>query len=284
MILCYLFMAPVVLATLLFDLLPVLPSLYWSFTEWGFLYEPTWIGLENYRTIFVAPQGDAIRRTVGATLIYAVGSTVATTVVGLLLAVLVNQRLRGVGLFRTLYYLPVITSLVAATFAWQYIFHQRSGIVNALLRMGGLPPVPWGSDANWFMVGMIIITVWHQMGFIMVLFLAGLQAIPAVFTEAAAVDGAGPLQSFRTITLPLLTPTLFFVVVISLINNFQQFELLYILSTGPPIDLYVYRLWATAFLSYQDGLASAMAVLLFLFLAAMTFVQWKLQSRWVFYE
>lgn len=276
------FMAPVVLATLVFDLLPVLPSLYLSFTDWQFLQEPRWIGLENYYAIFQGTAGAEARRAAGWTLVYALGSTISVTLVGLSLALLVDRSVRWVGVFRTLYYIPVVTSTVAAAFAWRWIFHQRSGVVNWTLTELGLPPVAWFADEWAFLVALIIITTWQGMGFSMVLFLAGLQGIPAQLREAAAIDGAGERQIFFSLTLPLLTPTLFLVSILSWIQHVQQFDLVFIF--GQRVEVYVYRLYFYAFVQFRDGLASAMAVLLFIVLATMTYVQWKLQHRWVHYS
>jgi multiple sugar transport system permease protein len=277
-----LFMAPVVLATLIFDLLPVLPSLYWSLTDWRFLSEPKWIGLANYEAIFTGSQAAEARAAAGWTIVYSALSTLSVTVVGLGLALLVDRGLRGIGLFRTLFYMPVVTSTVAAAFAWQWIFHQRAGVINWGLRALGQSPVQWFNDEWAFLAALIVITTWQGMGFTMVLFLAGLQGIPAEYKEAAAVDGAGPARIFWRITLPLLTPTIFLVVVLSLINYIQQFDLVYIFGTR--IEVYVYRLWFYAFVQFRDGLASAMAVLLFVVLAGVTYAQWKLQDRWVHYS
>ncbi len=189
------FAAPVVLATLIFDILPVLPSLYWSFTDWRFLSEPRWIGLDNYAAIFQGPLGAEARTAAGWTIIYSFGSTLAVTLVGLGLAMLVDRAVRWVGIFRTLYYMPVVTSTVAAAFAWQWIFHQRAGVINWTLRSFGLSPIGWFSDEWAFMIALIVVTTWQGMGFTMVLFLAGLQGIPTELREAAATDGASPARS-----------------------------------------------------------------------------------------
>lgn len=276
------FMAPVVLATLVFDVLPVLPSLYWSMTNWRILDEPNWVGLDNYRAMFEGTVGREAHVAAFWTLVYAVGSTVSVSVVGLSLALLVDRAIRWVGLFRALYYAPVVTSTIAAGFAWRFIFHERAGILNYALYAAGLSPIPWFQDEWPFMVALIVVTTWHGMGFTMVLFLAGLQGIPAELHEAAATDGANGRQVFWRITLPLLTPTAFLVMIISLINYIQQFDLLYIF--GARVDLYVYRLWNYAFVQFRDGLASAMAVLLFVVLAAVTYLQWRLQDKWVHYS
>lgn len=275
-------MAPVVIATLAFDIIPVLPSLYWSLTDWQFLHKANWVGLENYQAIFQGTLGEQVRAAAYWTVVYTVGATICVTLAGLGLALLVDRGLRLIGAFRTIFYLPVVTSTVAAAFAWQWIFHQRSGVINWSLRSVGVSPIPWFNDEWAFLSALLAITTWQGMGYRMVLFLAGLQGIPNELKEAAAVDGAGALRSFFHITLPLLTPTIFLVVIISFIAYVQQFELVFIFGTR--IEVYVYRLWVTAFQRMQDGLASAMAVLLFLVLATITYVQWKVQDLWVHYN
>ena len=274
-------MAPVVLATLAFDILPVLPSFYWSLTDWQFLKEANWVGLANYQAIFQGTLGEQVRRSAGWTVVYALGATACVTIAGLALALLVDRGLRLVSIFRTIFYLPVVTSSVAAAFAWQWVFHQRAGVINWTLLQIGLTPVNWFNDEWAFLSALLTVTTWQGMGFTMVLFLAGLQSIPNELREAANVDGAGEIQIFFRITLPLLTPTIFLVMIMSLISHVQQFELVFIL--GQRIDVYVYRLWYLAFQRFQDGLASAMAVMLFIVLASITYLQWKLQDLWVHY-
>lgn len=276
------FMAPVVLATLVFDILPILPSLYWSLTDWRILDEAKWVGSANYEAIVSGTVGREAKVAAFWTLVYALGSTVSVSAVGLILALLVDRAVRWVGLFRAVYYMPVVTSTIAAGFAWRFIFHERAGLVNYSLYAAGLSPIPWFQDEWPFMIALIIVTTWHGMGFTMVLFLAGLQGIPQDLREAAASDGANERQVFWRITLPLLTPTIFLVIVINLINYIQQFDLVYIF--GARVDLYVYRLWNYAFAQFRAGLASAMAVLLFVVLAAVTYVQWKMQDKWVHYS
>lgn len=278
-----LFAAPVVAATVLFNILPMLPSLYWSFTEWDFLSTPKWVGLDTYRSLFEGSQGTRFWRTVVDTTLYTVLAVPGSMIAGLGLALLVNQKIRFVSVWRGIYYLPVVTSGVATAYAWRWVFDVRFGIINTTLRAVGLSGIPWLQSYNGFLAAIVIITIWSQMGYNMVLFLAGLQGIPASILEAASVDGASELQKLRHITLPLLTPTTFFVLVISIISFFQQFALVYIMGTSR-LDIYVVRLWQTAFQESQAGAASAMAVLLFAFLSVMVMIQWRLQRRWVFYE
>lgn len=277
------FAAPVVLATLLFNILPMLPSIYWSFTDWNFLTTPQWVGLDTYQSLFQGSQANRFWQTVIDTSLYTIFAVPGSMAAGIGLALLVNQRIRFSSLWRGLYYLPVVTSGVATAYAWRWVFDVRFGIVNVTLRAVGLSGIPWLQSYNGFMAAIVIVTIWSQMGYNMVLFLAGLQSIPKSILEAASVDGANGFQKFRHITLPLLTPTTFFVLVISIISFFQQFALVYIMGSSR-LDIYVLRLWQAAFEESQAGVASAMAVLLFAFLSVMIMIQWRLQRRWVFYD
>lgn len=279
-----LFVAPVVLSTLIFNIGPMLPSLYWSFTQWNFLNSPQWIGVAGYVSIFTGLQAGRFWQTVVDTSLYTAFAVPGSMIAGLGLALLVNRQvLRWPSMWRGLYYLPVVTSGVATAYAWQWVFDVRFGIINVALRSIGWSGVPWLQSYTGFMTVIVIVSIWGQMGYNMVLFLAGLQSIPRSILEAASVDGAGDWQRFRHIILPLLTPTTFFVLIISVVSFFQQFALVYIMGTNR-LNIYVVRLWETAFRESQAGTASAMAVLLFIFLAGLTAIQWRLQSRWVFYD
>lgn len=278
-----LFVAPVVVATLLFNLLPMLPNFYWSFTQWDFLSEPRWVGFDTYSSLFEGFQSERFWNSVVDTSLYTALAVPGSMAAGLGLALLVNQQLKGLALWRGLYYLPVVTSGVATAYAWQWVFDTRFGVINIALRAVGLSGIPWLQSYGGFLAAIVIVTVWAQMGYNMVLFLAGLQSIPESILDAASVDGASAWQRFRSIVFPLLTPTTFFVLIISIISFYQQFTLVYIFG-GSQLDIYLLRLWEYAFIEQSAGQAAAMATLLFLFLSVLTFVQWRLQRRWVFYD
>lgn len=278
-----LFVAPVTLATLVLNILPMLPSLYWSFTEWDFAGTPKWVGLGSYASLFEGTQALRFWTTVRDTTLYTVFALPGSILAGLGLALLVNQRLQAINVFRGLYYLPVVTSGVALVYAWKWVFDTRFGIANVTLRAIGLSGIPWLQEGWAFLAAIVIVTVWSQMGYNMILFLAGLQGIPSSLLEAASIDGAGAWQRFRSIVLPLLTPTIFFVMILSVIHFFQQFTLVYIFGTSR-LEIYVVRLWQYAFNEHRAGEASAMAWMLFMFLAVLTYVQWQAQSRWVYYD
>jgi multiple sugar transport system permease protein len=277
------FVAPVVIGTLLLNIAPMIPSLYWSFTEWDFLTAPKWVGLGTYRSIFEGTNSERFWQAVIDTSVYTILAVPGSMAAGIGLALLVNQKMRFSSVWRGLYYLPVVTSGVATAYAWKWVFDVRFGIVNVTLRTLGISGIPWLQSHNAFMAAIVIVTVWSQMGYNMVLFLAGLQGIPSTILEAASVDGATNFQRFRHVVLPLLTPTTFFVLIITIISFFQQFALVYIMGQSR-LDIYVLRIWQAAFQESQAGLASAMAVLLFIFLGTLTMIQWRLQRRWVYYD
>jgi ABC-type sugar transport system permease subunit len=282
----WLFVGPVVLGTLVFHILPMVPTVYASFTNWDGLNPPQWVGLANYDR---ALGGHDPNFTIGVTntLLYLVGRVPGGILVGLLLALLVNERLRGITLVRAVFYLPVVSSVVAVGVVWRWIFNEQYGLLNTTLDLLNVAGPRWLTDQTWAKVAVVIVAIWHSMGYTMVLFLAGLQNIPPSLEEAAAIDGAGAWQRFRHVKLPLLTPTLFFVVIISIIGSFQVFNLIYVMTKGGPgtaTYVYVYHMWQEGFQLHKFGYGSALAWMLFLVIAFVTFVQWKLQDRWVFYK
>lgn len=281
----WLFIGPVVLGTLLFNVIPLLPTFYTSFTKWNGLGAPRWVGLGNYQQALSG--GDPIFfRSVLNTIIYTIGFVPFGIIVGLALALLVNQKLPMIGLFRGLFFLPVVTSLVAVGMVARWIFDWQFGVLNWALSLVGINGPHWLGDPLWAMVAVIMTGVWASMGYNMVILLAGLQGVPAELLEAAEIDGAGVFSRFRHVTLPLLTPSIFFLVIISVIGSFQVFALIYVMTGGGPGDatyVYIYNLWHQAFELRNMGYGSALAVLLFLLVGSITWLQWKMGSRWVFY-
>jgi multiple sugar transport system permease protein len=208
---------------------------------------------------------------------------------GLLIALLLNNQIRARGFFRTLFYLPVVTPLVIAAIIWKWVYNGDFGLLNYYLIQLGIihEPLLWLADPNLAMPAVIITSVWKSVGFSMVVYLAGLQSIPEDYYDAAKVDGASIWRRFRDITLPLLTPTLFFLLITQFIASFQVFGIIYVMTRGGPANatsVYIYNLYQNAFAFGKLGYASAMAWILFVLLATFTLIQWKLQKRWVFYE
>lgn len=282
----FLFLLPNTLGFLIFTALAVAASAVLSLTQWDLLSPPEFVGLDNYVRLFT---NDPLFRTVmWNTFYYTAVSVPASTIIALGLALLLNSGLRAIPLFRTMYFLPVITATVVVALVWRWFYNPDFGILNHVLwEIGVENPPNWLSSRKWAMPAIIILSVWKQVGYNMVIFLAGLQAIPQTLYEAASVDGAGPWQRFRNITLPLLTPTTFFVLVITIISSLQVFDAVLVLTDGGPANAtrtMVYHIWEEAFVFLRMGYAAAVAWILFFVVFLVTLLQWKLQSRWVHYE
>jgi multiple sugar transport system permease protein len=277
------FLAPSLAGFLLFTLGPALASLVLSLTEWDLIGSPRFVGLRNYRDIL----GDAIFARVAVnTVVYSGGVVPLLVVVSLALAMALNASFRGRTLFRTIFFLPVVSSTVAVAMVWRWIY-APFGALNTVLVALGLPSVGWLITTEWAMPSVILMSVWQSMGYSMVVFLAGLQSIPQHLYDAAAVDGATGWRRFRYITLPLLSPTTFFVVVMAVISTFQVFGQIYMLTGGGPAfatSTIVYHIYERAFLALHMGYASALAWVLFAAIFGLTLVQIRLQRAWVTYE
>ena len=278
-----LFLAPSLVPLVLFILGPMAASLVISLLRWDLLRPPRWKGLDNYVRLVADPDFHA---ALFHTLFFIVGYLPLAFAGGLAIALVLNQRLPGVNVFRTIYFLPVVTSWVVVAFMWQWLLNPSSGVVNYALGLIGIHGPGWWTDPNWSMPSVILASAWKDLGFVMVILLAGLQAIPEDFYEAAAVDGAGPWARFWNITLPLLSPASFFVVVISLINGFQVFDQIWVMTGGGPVDstsVIVLQIVQNAFSYGRVGYASAMSWVLFAGILAITLIQLRLQRRWVTY-
>jgi multiple sugar transport system permease protein len=280
----YIYGGPVILAFLLFNLYPMALGLYLSFTSWDILRPPTFIGLRNWVDLL---SDELLLRALLQTLYYAVASVAGATVLSLALALLLNQRLKTIGFYRTFFFLPAVTSLVAIAMVWRWIYNTEFGVLNAFLGSLGINPVNWLGDPVLAMPAVILMSIWRSAGFNTVLFLAGLQGVPQEYYEAAEIDGASRWDRFRHVTLPLVSPTTFFVVVNGLIGSWQVFDQVYILTRGGPqlsTMTVVYLIYSNGFEWYKTGYASAMAYGLFLILIALTALQFIFQKRWVFYN
>ncbi|MGI8963999.1 MAG: carbohydrate ABC transporter permease [Thermomicrobiales bacterium] len=282
----YLFLLPNLLGFVIFTALAVVASAAISLTSWDLLSDPEFVGLQNYIDLLT---NDPLFRTVlWNTFCFTVVSVPASTVIALGLALMFNTGLRAIPLFRTMYFLPVITATVVVALVWRWFFNPDFGILNyALFRLGIDSPPNWLSTRTWAMPSVIILSVWKQVGYNIVIFLAGLQAIPTTLYEAASIDGAGRWQRFRNITLPLLTPTTFFVLIISIIGSLQVFDAVLVLTGGGPANAtrtIVFHIWEEAFVFLEMGYAAAVAWMLFIMVFLVTALQWKLQKRWVHYE
>lgn len=282
----WLFITPVVVGTVLFSLVPVVFSLVVSFTEWDGLNLPRFNGLHNYSLLIGKDR--YFLQSVKNTLLFTLGSVPVSMAFGLLLSLLVNQKIRGIGVYKTAYFAPVVTSSIAIAMVWAWIFAPEYGLLNSLLaNVFGIRGPDWLNQSNTALLAVTMVQIWHTAGYNMVIYLAGLQGIPEHLYEVAKIDGASGWQQFWRITLPLLSPTTFFLLITSVISSFQVFNLIYVMTNGGPgyaTSVYIYYLYQNAFSFFRMGYASAMAWLLFILIATITIVQWRLSNKWVFYN
>lgn len=282
----YLFILPNMLGFVIFTVLAVAASAVISLTNWDLLSPAKFVGLANYQRLLT--NDPLFQKVLLNTFYFTFVSVPLAVIVSLALALALNQGLRGVTIFRTIYFLPVITSMVVVALIWRWFYNPDFGVLNyVLFKIGITNPPNWLANRQSAMPAVIIMAVWKQLGYNMVIFLAGLQAIPTNLYEAASIDGAGRWARFRHITIPMLTPTTFFIVVISIINSLQVFDAVLVLTEGGPANAtrtIVYHIWQQAFQFLQMGYAAAVAWVLFFMIFLVTMLQWKLQGRWVHYE
>lgn len=281
----YAFITPNFLAFLVFVAGPVVAGLVLSFTSWDLLSPPAFIGLANYQKIL---SGDRLFwLTLKNTLYYSLLTVPAGMAVALALALAMNQPLRGIRIYRTVYFIPVVCSSVSVALVWKWFYNTEFGVLNWALSVVGIPPQGWITTSKWAMPAIALTVIWKSMGYNMVIFLAGLQDIPQHLYEAAAIDGAASWARFRYITLPLLTPQLFFVLVISVISSFQAFDMVYVMTGGGPgnaTQVYNYYIWQNAFQFFKMGYASALAYILFAIIFVITLVQVRYLGRRTYFE
>jgi multiple sugar transport system permease protein len=255
-----------------------------SFAEWDLLTPATWVGLSNYTELISSP---VFWKTLKNSIVFILGYLPIAYFLGLCAALALNNKFKGSSFLRAAYFLPVITSWVIVSLLWKWILNPQGGIVNSLLFEVGISGPGWWTSTTWAMPTVIIASVWKDFGYVMLILLAGLQSIPPEYEEAASIDGANRFQILRSITLPLLTPATFFVIVISLINNFQVFDQIYLMTDGGPegsTSVLVQQIVKNSFAYGRMGYASAMSMVLFAIILSITLIQLKLQKRWVNYE
>lgn len=282
----WLFLIPTLLGLIIFRLGPMLAAGAASFTRWNVFSPPEWIGLSNYNELF---NSEIFHLILKNTLIFSGLFVPGVMVLALFLAVLVNNKLKGMTFFRGLFYLPVITSVVSIGVIWSWILSPRFGLlyqlVNKFFNIARLPSLL--GQPEYALFTLIFVYVWKMAGYQMILFLAGLQNIPQMYYESATIDGASVWQKFRYITLPLLTPTTFFVLIISIIMSLKTFELTYIMTQGGPnyaSTTLIYSIYVNAFKHFRMGFASAMSYVLFIIVAVFTYLNFKFKKRWVHYS
>lgn len=279
----YLFIVPWLIGMCAFYIGPMIASLYFSFTNYPIIGSPKWIGLANYESL---PSDAEFTAALKVTLIYSICAVTLYVVVALGLALLCNKNLPGVGLVRTVVFLPSLIPVFAMALVWGLVFNQGFGIVNDFLHSIGLPAQGWFQSSSQALPLAIAITLW-TIGSAFVVFLAGLQSIPGDLYEAIVVDGAGPWDRFWHVTLPMLSPVILFNLVIGVIASFQAFDLDWALTSGGPGNstlFYVYQVWREAFQNFEMGYASAEAWILFMIIVAVTALIFRTARYWVHYE
>ncbi len=282
----YLFILPTYVGFLIFILYPLVESMRISFQEFSLLRGSTYIGLENYAQMFADGR---LRIAYINTIIFTLFAVFFNAGIGLLLAVMLNRRLPVLmrNLYRSIFFFPVLIAHTYIAVIWRFLYQQDTGVINYYLGLFGVEPIPWLSNTHWAMAAIIILDVWKNTGFAMLVFLAGLQSIPNEYYEAAQLDGANERQLFFRITIPLLSPTIFFILVIFMIGALQVFDTIIVLTAGGPGDatrsvvLYVYEI---AFRTFNMGYAAAVSMTLFAIILVLTALQFWISRRWVHYE
>ncbi len=281
----YAFISPWLIGFLLFVLGPVLASIYLSFTKYELFTPPQWVGLSNYKELVF--QDPLFPKSLYNTLFYTAFAVPLGVIFALILSILLNNKLFGIRWFRTIYYLPAVTSGVAVSMLWLWLFNPQFGLINVLLNMIGIKEGPgWLVDARWSKPALILMSLW-AVGGGTVIYLAGLQGIPQQLYEAAEVDGATWWSKFWYVTIPMISPVIFFNMIMGIIGSFQVFTQAYIITGGGPVDstlFYVLYLFRNAFMLFRMGYASAMAWILFIIILIVTLVQFKVATHWVYYE
>ncbi|MCH6266149.1 MULTISPECIES: carbohydrate ABC transporter permease [Neobacillus] len=280
----YLFISPWIIGFLVFTLGPLAFSLIMSFYDWPITSDPTFIGIDNYKNMFTNDQ--QFYKSLGITLKFAAIFVPLNLVIALILALLITQPVKGIKLFRTIFYLPAVVSGVAISIIWGWIFNSQYGILNYILSLIGVEGPKWLVDPKWAILTIVIASAWG-VGTMMLIFYTDIKGIPAEIYEAAAIDGASPLRQFISITIPCITPTILFNVITSVIAALQQLTLVLLLTGGGPLkSTYFYGLYVfnNAFKHHHLGYASANAWFMFIIILLLTMLIFKSSSTWVFYE
>jgi len=282
----YLFILPTMLGFLLFIIGPVIAAIILSFYYWDLFTSPKFVGLDNYKALLHSVRLFTIYKN---TLIFVLGVVTLNVGGGLLIALIVNRKLHAIFryLLRTTYFFPMITSVAAVALVWNLLLNTDLGIVNYYLGKIGIPRINWLLSSKEGKVSVILVEVWKNIGFYMIVFLAGLQNIPRQLYEAAEIDGASGLRRFFYITFPMLSPTFFFLMIVGLINAFQMFDMPYVLTEGGPGDatrttvMYIYE---TGFRFFDLGYAATVSISLFVLIIILTLLQFRISKGWVFYR
>jgi multiple sugar transport system permease protein len=276
----WLFLLPTIIGLLVFRLIPIVWAFVLSFTRWSLLGSPNFVGISNFTEAFNTETFiQTFSNTIEFSIIYVIGSIVF----GLFLAVLINIKIKSIAFFRAVIYLPVVTSAVAVGIVWNWILGPNIGLLHSILASFNITAPYWLGDPKIALTTVASVQVWKMAGYSMILFLSGLQGISAETLEAAIVDGASKVQRFFRITLPMLSPTVFFVLTVSIIDSFKNFELIYAMTKGGPqnsTNTLVYDVYLNAFVYYRVGYASAVAFVLLVFVGVLTLFNFYIKRHW----
>lgn len=280
----YTFILPNFIGFMIFTFVPVIVSIVLSFMEWDTASPAKFVGLSNFKRLLT---DETFKISFWNTIYFTAATVPLTLLCALLLAILLNKGIRGLKAYRVAIFLPYITSVVAIAVVWNMILHPTMGPVNEFLKWIGIKNPPgWTADTNWAMPAVIIASIWRYTGYYMIIYLAGLQGIPGELYEAATVDGANWWHKFKDITVPMLTPTTFFITIMLTINSFKVFDLILNMTAGGPgrsTNVLVYQIYNEAFLNFKFGYSSAIAMVLFALVLIVTIIQFKFEEKWVNY-
>jgi ABC-type sugar transport system permease subunit len=277
----YLFILPILAVFGVFRIYPSVQTLVYSFFDINLVAKTLKpVGLRNF---LLLAQDASFLKAIENTAVFAVSIVAASTIIGLVLASLFTSKMRGAGVFKAVYFAPFITSTVAAAVVWTFLYNPRFGLFNSVLRLTGLPTLGWISSSKEALLSIVIFSIWKTLGYTMVIFVAGLMAIPESYHEAAIMDGAGGLRRFLSISVPLVAPTTIFVVMYNTILALKVFDQVFVLTAGGPAEattVVVLQIYKQAFENYRFGYAASMAFVLFLLIVSVTVVQYRLARRW----
>lgn len=283
-LIAYSFLLPNFLGFAIFTMVPIVFSFVLALMQWDGANEARFVGFDNFVHLL---DNETFRISTFNTFYYVIGVVPLTLAFSLFLAILLNGKLWGRNVFRSIMFFPYVASLVAVAVIWNMIFHPTMGPVNFLLYSMGVQDLPgWSASVTWAMPTVIFATIWKGMGYYMIIYLAALQGIPSYLYEAAEIDGASKWVQFRKITLPMLTPATFFVVMILTMNSFKVFDLIYVMTGGGPgraTNVLVYQIYNAAFVQFDFGSSSAIAIVLFAIVLVITLIQFRMEKKWVSY-
>ncbi len=276
----WLFILPAFIGTIIFIIIPVICSFGLSFAKWDLLNPIEFIGFANYLELL---SDKLFFKILVNTFVFALSTSILGVIIPLVLAAILNRKIRGSEFYKTAYFLPFITPMIVIGIIWEWIFDPNIGLLNQFLHLH----INWLYDTNFAMPALIMVSVWKLIGYNMVIFLSALNGVSQSLFEAAKIDGADAFQTFKNVTIPLLSPTIFFVVIITAISSFQIFDLIYLMTQGGPLDstnVIVYAIYKNAFEYFNIGKASAMAYVLFVIILILTLIQWNLRKKLVYNE